>query len=480
MNEASLEPRDRYSPHLRTALVLVGAGTAGAYHAGVLRAFHEAGVKIDVVAGRGMGAVSAAYEAVDGASRLWEPGGLWREAAVGRTYRFRPALRVAGWAAAAALLLVLAPFALLSLGLLVYPLAFLLQIGGTTAGTALVAWYSGLVARWFQPGFLPDVLPKALVLSLTALVAVLAVVAVGVLVSARDGRRHHAAIWWRVVGSPIDATAAVTVFLSGLWRLVGGMSSGALPAAAVFNRAYTDLLADNLGQPAFRELLIVVHDIDLRRDLVFALVADRYRREFFRRPPGGGGERRAAEVFDLSAIGRDHLLDALAGSLCLPVIAGARPVRFAPESYWRGEVHRLADRPGATARLIEELSLAGVEQVIVVSAFSEVDGPHGLTVARGDLRGCAGEYLAGTEAAGVRDAVAAAASAFTCVFHIKPAHGALGPLDVRGWYDERSDRWLTLGELIDRGYQDAYRQFIDPIVGAGGEQIQAGQIRPLA
>src|SRR5512139_779949 len=83
--DQSLEPRDQYSPRLRTALVLVGAGTAGAYHAGVLKAFHEAGVKVDVVAGRGMGAVSAAYEAIDGASRLWEPGGLWRDAAVGRT-----------------------------------------------------------------------------------------------------------------------------------------------------------------------------------------------------------------------------------------------------------------------------------------------------------------------------------------------------------------------------------------------------------
>ena len=38
-----------YSPELRTAVVFTGTGTAGAYHAGVLRALHEAGVKIDVV-----------------------------------------------------------------------------------------------------------------------------------------------------------------------------------------------------------------------------------------------------------------------------------------------------------------------------------------------------------------------------------------------------------------------------------------------
>ena len=39
----------RYSPHIRTALVLTGTGTAGAYHAGVLRALHEA----DLLAMRG-------------------------------------------------------------------------------------------------------------------------------------------------------------------------------------------------------------------------------------------------------------------------------------------------------------------------------------------------------------------------------------------------------------------------------------------
>ena len=49
-----MQPNRRYIPHLRTALVLTGTGTAGAYHAGVIRALHEAGVKVDLVAGRGM------------------------------------------------------------------------------------------------------------------------------------------------------------------------------------------------------------------------------------------------------------------------------------------------------------------------------------------------------------------------------------------------------------------------------------------
>ena len=52
-------------------------------------------------------------------------------------------------------------------------------------------------------------------------------------------------------------------------------------------------------------------------------------------------------------------------------------------------------------------------------------------------------------------------------------HNPVGPLDFGGVYDEHSDRMLPLAELIDRGYGDAYRQFIEPIVGAGGERIEA-------
>ena len=56
-------PYRSYSTRLRTALVFTGSGTAGAYHAGVLRALHEAGVKIDIVAGRGIGARGARVSA---------------------------------------------------------------------------------------------------------------------------------------------------------------------------------------------------------------------------------------------------------------------------------------------------------------------------------------------------------------------------------------------------------------------------------
>ena len=63
---------ESYSPQRRTALVFSGTGTDGAYHAGVLRALDEAGVKLDVVAGRGIGVLAALFAAVDGGQRLWD------------------------------------------------------------------------------------------------------------------------------------------------------------------------------------------------------------------------------------------------------------------------------------------------------------------------------------------------------------------------------------------------------------------------
>src|SRR5258707_13846127 len=100
---------ESYSPQLRTALVLTGTGTAGAYHAGVLRALHEAGVKIDVVAGRGVGAIGALFAAVDGAQRLWDDRGFWRGQAVRRMYVWLPALRFAVLCLAAAVLVIAIP-----------------------------------------------------------------------------------------------------------------------------------------------------------------------------------------------------------------------------------------------------------------------------------------------------------------------------------------------------------------------------------
>jgi hypothetical protein len=468
------ESPDRlYSTRLRTALVLTGSGTAGAYHAGVLRALHEAGIRIDLVAGRGVGVASAMFAAMDGAARLWDEKGIWRSASARRYYRWRPSLRVAGWALAACGAILALPLAVLAVAVAIAMIGMLLTFvglgrAGTVATTAYTTWTEDL----FAPGALPTTVPRlAVVAALVALVAALLAI-VRPLVSAGARRRASYGLAGRVLGGPLAATELVATCSNELWNLIRGAAPLTLPPAAELSRRYAEVVAENLGQPGFRELLITAHDMDARRDLVFALLSPAQRARFFTRP-GLDGATRSSEAFDLAGVARDHALDALAGALALPVGADPPLIAFAPEGPWKGEAHRLCDRPGALARLFEEVAAAGAEQVIVATALPPQGRPHELSSERGDLRGHAGESLSAFEAAGLRDVLEQWNGRFAGLFVIRPTHNPLGPLDFDGIYDERSDRAHTLGELVDRGYEDAYRQFIEPVVAASGDRLQS-------
>ena len=458
--------REPYSPKYRTALVLTGTGTAGAYHAGVLRALAEAGVRIDLVAGHGAGAIGAFFTAIEGGPALWGQDGCWRQKAVSGFYAWRPALRAFAWVAAAALALVLVPLAGLAGGLVAYPASLLLSLLGLDAGRTLAESYAAVVRDAFAPGGLASWVPRASLLLAAAALAALAAAASRARVAGR--RRERGTFWWRVFGAPIDGRAVISYWQTAMWRLMtGGARAPRLDPADV-SRRYAELLTENLGQPGFRELLVLVHDLDTRRDLVMAALAEPYRRGFFgrRTPASAASPERAGETLDLSGAERDHAMDVLAASLCLPVVAEPWPVTTRAGSYWRGETHRWCDRPGGVARLLEEVEAAGAEQVVVVSAATAGRDPHTLTDLRLDGRGRVGAWLASEAAASVRDALKTASPSFRCVLTICPDHHPLGPLDMVGTYDERSDRVQLLGESIDQGYADAYHQFIEPVVGA--------------
>jgi len=115
-----------------------------------------------------------------------------------------------------------------------------------------------------------------------------------------------------------------------------------------------------------------------------------------------------------------------------------------------------------------------VQQIILVSGAPEAAAPHTLAAARLDLRGRLGEYLQSTEAAIVRDATNTTGG--VRIFPIRPAHNPIGPFDFDAGYDDRSQRRQGLVELINRGYEDAYHQFIEPVVGASGERMGQGAI----
>ena len=460
---------DSYSPQRRTALLLTGTGTAGAYHAGVLRALHESGVKLDLAAGRGIGVVGALFAAVDGAAHLWSDKGFWKDPQVATLYGWRPSLRMLGGALLLAVAVVALPLAAMALGLIVYPIDFVLKMLGLSGG-GLVGWYVGVADAAFAPTAFPTWLPRLAVLILGASALIAALIAL----RRTSSRRARGPWWWRMVPAPLTADAAIAHAWGAVWNLVRGAAQLRLPGRTDLARRYTELLAENIGQPGFRELLIVAHDVDAGRDLVFALVADDRRLDLVRRPLTHAAEERRAELFDHAGVARDHLADAVAAALTVPLATDLHDVTFAPDAYWRGETHRLCDRAGSLERLLHELAELDVDQIILVSAAPESPGPHALASPRLDGRGRLGEYVLSAEAAAVRDALARRRADDPAVFVIRPSHNPVGPFDFDGGYDGRSDRRLSLAELMNRGYEDAYHQFIEPVVGAGGEQVGNG------
>jgi len=455
-----------YSPRRRTALVLTGTGSAGAYHAGALRAMHEAGVKIDLVAGRGIGVIGALFLAVDGAARLWEDKGFWRTGTVRSLYGWRPAPRIAGLAIATAVLLVAVPVATVAIGLVVFPIDFVLRMVGIGAASGLVGAYVRAAQAAFAPEALPTWLPRLVLL-------VLGVAGVFLLAEgwSHDARLPRGSWWWRGLRAPLSSSQAASLTWHSLWDLLRGAAQLKQPAPEDLARRYVEVLSDNLGQPGFCELLIAVHDLDARRDLIFALLGETRRRELMRRSTTAADERRRAEVIDFVGIGRDHLVDAVACALSIPIVTESRSIRFAAEAYWRGETHRLADRPGSLIRLLDELIDLGIQQIVLVAAAPEPTGPHTLAPPRVDGRGRLGEYLESSEAAVLHDATTTTPG--VRIYTVRPVHNPIGPFDFAGAFDDRSHRRHSLAELMAQGYEDAYQQFIDPVVGASGERIQS-------
>ena len=422
------------------------------------------------MSGRGVGVAAALFAAVDAAPKIWEEGGLWRRRLPVRLYRWRRSLQAAAALSLVAAAILAIPLLVIASGLIVYPMSFFVQMVDADAGHRVAMAYSALVARAFEPPALPTLIPRLVTFAVSAAFAALAL---GVMASALRARRQSAqrgrGPWWsRLVDSPWSAAPGLAHFRAALWQLFRGPAHAHAPAPGELSRRYVELLADNLGQPGFRELIVTMLDLETRTDLIFALVVEGRRQGFFHRDRSARVVRpeRSGDLIDLAGVGRSQALNVLAGALSVPVITQPHLLAFSPESYWKGETHRTCDRPAAVGRLFHELASAGVEQVIVISAAAERPAPHRLNRPSGTLRARMTEHLAAVDASVVRDAIAAHAAHFHGVFLIQPEHNPVGPFDFAGAYDERSDRFQSVEELVDRGYEDAYRQFIEPIVGA--------------
>ncbi len=448
-------------------MILSGTGVDGAYHAGVLKALEEAGVKVDLVAGRGIGAFAALLFAVDGAATLWEPRGFWHRVPSSSAYGLRWPYRVTGWALTLSGGILVSPLILLVGALAVWPVAVGAGLLGLESSRDLAQGYADLVAWAFAPDHVPAWVARLILLVAASLAA--ALVTGAAMAALRSPRRQQGNPLWRLLGAPVESAHFATLAVDTLWDLMRGGATVAKPTSADLSQRATERLVSSVNQPGHRDLLLAVHDLDGRRDLVFGSVAGEPGKRLF--PGATGTSSRRAEAFDLGNTARSALVDVLSGALTLPGVSEPHAMRFSGESVWRGEVHRLADRPASLSRLLEEAAAAGMEQAIVVTATPEPGGPHELEPPRVDPRGRVGEWLSGEEAAAVRDAVRYAQAHFHTVFVIRPVHNPIAPLDVQGADDRASDRHCTLQDLLERGYDDAHRLFIEPALGAAGERV---------
>ncbi|HEV3217005.1 MAG TPA: hypothetical protein VGZ27_14840 [Vicinamibacterales bacterium] len=434
------------------------------------------------MSGRGVGVAGALFAAIDAAQKTWEEGGLWRRPTV-RLYTWRlPLLAAAALALVGAAILAV-PLLVLAAGLIAYPIGFLVQMIDADAGRRVATGYATFVASAFEPLALPTLIPRLVTLVAAAIAVVLAVSALLPI----EGRRRRPAhrtrgFWWaRATGVPWSAAPGVAHFQAGLWEVFRGPINAKAPGPAELSRRYLELLAENLGQPGFRELVVTALDLETRGDLIFAVLGEERRPAYFHRGSGEAAPHprpeRPGDLVDLAGVGRDQALDALAGAMAVALMTEPHLLAFSPESYWKGETHRICDRPAAVSRLLHELAVAGVEQVIVVSAAAERTAPHRLNRPYGTLHARLTDDLAAEEASAVRDGVATQSARFRGVFLIQPGHNPVGPFDFKGAYDERSDRFQSVEELVDRGYEDAYRQFIEPIVGSEGDDMESKKLK---
>jgi hypothetical protein len=461
-----------YSPQRRTALVFTGSGTTGAYHAGVLKALDESGVKIDVVVGSGVGTIAADFAAVSGGARLYGPNGFWQGTGWGSFYRIRPALRLA-------LMLLGISFVVFALPLLMGLLVGLLIPVVLLADRVSPGLAFGFLDKlWSAPEALSGTYLAALAIPVFVL-ALLAAVAAVVLVL-RDGRRVPEAF-----ESLLDARPGLTRLRRGLWEIARGASlSGGPPSEAELGRRYATLLSENLGEPGFRELVLRTTDLDRGDALTFVLL--RGRDQEVVRPRAAG----VKDVVDLGAPGHAVLFfDAAATGLLCPLAMPLRRVSFPKGGAYAGETHRLTDATFVPGSGIAEALAAGAEQVIVVSGVPETSVP--LARRRGPrARMDAAVRTLEQQAARELEAVDRLNRIVSTLGHrgsdgrgawedpasgriyrevdlwvVRPERRSLGPMEFDGVRDPATEVVQTVEDLLEQGWRDAYRQFVEPVVG---------------
>ncbi len=430
-----------FSPRRRTAVVLAGEGTGAAYLVGAMRALDTAGVRIDVVLGRGAGALVAAFSGLGAENKIDGAGGLLDAAARTRPFRIAPLYRFAATCLATSFAFFAAPALLGLVSVVVLPIQALARGLFPAAAAGSPSWLSGLVAA-VEPYYLPAVALPVVVLFLGFSARTLR------LLWRERGRRPGLR---DLLPAPFNLGPFERLLASRLWQLAKGTATEERPRdRRALSEAYVQLLTSGFGQHGFREIVLYALDTDTGQEVPFVALKDRFAKKMSEPGPG------RTEPIDLSGEGAPILFDVLIAALTPPGLAPEVGIRLPRGTKLGGEVHRFASSLTTGGESLPDAVAAGAEQIFYVTSAasgSRVSGTLWERISTGALR---------TRLE--RDLLAAASLGEVPLYVVRPDSERLAPYELEG-RPQLGGGKLSPSALVDQGARDVERLFVRPVLG---------------
>jgi hypothetical protein len=455
----------------------VGEGSSAAYLVGVLKALFSSSVRCDLLVGRGVGALVAAFAAISAESRLFDENGLFDSFEVRRPFELRPPARVALVLVAVAFAAFAAPLALAIAAVVVLPVALLLipgspGVANTSSGADVIAAAIVSFLRAAEPLYL-----RAIALPVAAVfVAFLVLWGRAIL---RGGGLQTLAKSLGVTTPPFTLDPLRRKLVELLWQAVRGTSTEARPVdASQLSLAYTDMLEGNLGHGGFRELILYALDVDSGRENRFVLLKERYLKRWCDGVQQAGARERDREPIDLSREGKELLFDVIVAAASPLGLAHPVEIPLPLGTKAGGEVHGFVSSVVGAENAVADAIAAGAEQVLYVTSFMSGEALAGGTWER------AGEISARLRLE--QDMRYLGSEQNVPIFVIRPdrvrrsafefagrARGALAGRAAKG-KREGEEAPVSLRAVVAQGERDASRLFVRPALGVSiletGEQ----------
>lgn len=470
----------------RTAVVFAGSGASGAYHAGVLRALDEAGVRVDLMVGSGVGVLAAAFGAAASGSSLYGEKGLWRHLSARKVFRLRPGLRV------------LRALGLVALSAFLVPALLALLLG-----LLLPAF---LAVDFARPGFMASLsqtlaalAPGLRLFFIFALAAPTFLAFLFVLVRGASLWRSSRRRLGESLESAFDLSAIQEDLARRLWETARGPAlNEPPPEPADIGRHFAALVAENAGQPGFRGLVLRAANLDSRRPLVLKLASDPSRTNG-RNPEGD-------DRLDLKDPAVAPLLfDVVATAFAATPFSAPRRIRLPKQGAFGGEVHRIAEASAMAGAGLSEAIAMGADQIVLVTATAKNQGA--LPERRG-LKALAAAFLALQERTAIendleqterlnrivetvghqrstgerewQDPLTGRRFRPVTIHVVRPRKPLLRPLDLDGAVDPSNEVETSLIDWLEEGHRDAHRCYLDAALGEDRLSEEGAELRSPA